>query len=242
VADRRRRRRWKRALGLASTLTAAALVTLVLLLEHRPNWYRPADLDDLGLERARRQSVNFVDEVSGRMVAGQPFDLILAERSVNEWLFAILHHRPELRARIPPVLTAPSLGFRDGTLLLSALWDTGRWRAILTVELAMEGPYGDEYFKVSLRRAYVGSLPVPGFLLERLIAESIRDAYGGRYPSLPGSSKLSRQTEVFRWTPDDATEATIRNRFVWPNGDRAFRLDRIQSAKGEMLFLVEPLP
>ncbi len=83
------------------------LTALWLAFHHKPGWYQPVSLDEAGAQRARSQAVGVADFVSDRMVEGEEFDVLLRDRSINEWLAAWLRGGPDRRRYLERSRTAP---------------------------------------------------------------------------------------------------------------------------------------
>ena len=233
-----RRIQWwgRRAIAAGLVCLLPGMAALCLTVEHKPGWYRPAVLDEHGLERARSEATAAWDQISGRVVQGRPFDVVLTDRVVNEWLAALDHHRPEVLQSLSPQLRAPAVRFLEGDVRVGAHYEANGWRAIVTVAAAPRISPDGRLCQLELTGAYVGSLPVPKALIQtskrRNVEASKPTKIKEMNPSLFGRLDIST---FRRFLPE------IANRFVWPNGDRPFRIDSIMVRDGELHLRVIPL-
>jgi hypothetical protein len=79
--------RWTARIGLVAALgVPLVLAGLWLAVRHIPGWYRPPRLEGVELRRAQMDATDTFEWISARMVAGQPFDVVLRNESINEWL------------------------------------------------------------------------------------------------------------------------------------------------------------
>lgn len=225
------------ALGALVSLSAF-LIVVVLLIEHKPSWYQPATLDAFQLERARLDATTTWNDISGRMVRGRSFEVTLSEQAVNEWLAVLAHDRPELFASWPADVQSPAIGFVAGQIRISAFYESGGWRVIVTVGMRPRISAGGRYCALELDGAYLGSLPVNRSLVARFVQPILRDSpesNGERHRATPWVGADVRTAD---WL---CRGLRIENRFVWPNGDRPFRIESIAVADGTLRVRLNPL-
>ena len=239
------RRRGRRVARLAflTVLTAGpvALVTVWFCLQHKPGWYRPAVLDDAGMQRARAGATGIVDSVSDRMVQGRPFDVVLLDRQVNEWLTALPHSWPEVQRSMPREITDPAVRFETGKVRVGAHCERGGWRAIISVGLSVRVSADGDSIETALTEAHGGSLPVPRWILDMLLDSLLQRGWEARDGAedapasiLPGLDHVGSADDLFRGVK-------VSNRFIWQNGDRPFRIDAITIEDGTLRLSLEPL-
>lgn len=273
--DQRKRRRGRLAalrrlveLGLTVALVAGpiALVVLWLAFQHKPGWYRPAVLDDAGVQRAQRDAVSMADRVSDRMAEGKPFDVVLVDRSVNEWLAALPHAWPDARDALPPELTQPVVRFigqphgggssgapdrlavPPGEIIVGAHFARGGWRAIASGRFSLRVSADGTMIEIGWNGAYGGSLRLPEWLVEKLLGEQPVHRWitgiNGKAGAKSGTTDRSGIGGRAAWRSSSAAKLLkgfeIDNRFVWFNGERPFRIDSIEIDEGELHLRIEP--
>lgn len=231
-------RRGRRALLLFLPLT---LLALWLTLEHRPGWYRPVPLDPAAIQRARGEATNQVDVVGDRLVARKPFELVLTDRQVTEWLTALPDIWPEAGQAIPPEISEPAVRFADGGILIGAHVANKGWRVIVSVRLVVD--IADDGSTVGLRLAgvYGGSLPFPRPLLERMVDRKLRQESGSQAAAAPEPRAVIQSADDIRSAKQLFDGIRTPNRFVWPNGRRPFRIEGITIRDGELRLRIRPL-
>lgn len=236
-----RGRRLRIAAKMALAAIAVGFVALWFAFQHKPGWYRPAALDEAMLRRARSESVATADYVGDRLVERETFEVTLSDRAVNEWLAAMPELWPEARQAWPPELTEPAVRFDHGSIRLGGNIEYRGWRAIVAVGLTLTVAEDGRSIAVRLDGASGGSLPAPRAVLERWIDPELarlarRSAERGR--SGEGLDSVLSQA---RSIGDLYAGVSVRNRFVWFNGHRPFRIGAIEVREGELKLRIEPL-
>jgi hypothetical protein len=221
----RRRRRVARAALFISPLMGVALW---LSAQHKPSWYRPLKLDSESLQRVRREAVAQADDFGDRLVLGRPFEVTLTQREVNEWLTALPQIWPEANVAWPPEIHEPYVKFSPGTICLAAHVDRSVGQAILNIDLVPELSPDGRSVRVAASALRLGSLPIPRVLLERIASwVTPREA-----PE--NDAHRVALAELF-------SGLTTANRFVWPNGERPFRIRSARIMNAELRLGIEPL-
>ncbi len=224
-------------------LIAAPLVFVAiwLALHHKPSWYVPAILDEAGIHQARRQAVTTADFISDRMVEGNPFTVVLTEQPVNEWLTALPHAWPDARDALPPEFSNPTIGFRDGRLWIGAHYVAETWQAIISLGLRFDASNDKAALTITLEGAYIGSLPLPKMIVrqafERLLRQGRqgkRELNGTTRPLLDALQTIQSADELFEGV-------AVKNRFVWFNGERPYRIQSVEIGEGKLRLTIEPL-
>lgn len=220
------------------------LSALWLAFHHKPGWYQPANLDEAGAQRARSQAVGVADFVSDRMVEGEEFDVLLHDRSINEWLAAWLRDWPDGRDALPPELSDPAIHFDAGRIRVAAYFATGGWRAIVSVALTLGLTVDGSAVEIRLSGAQGGSLPVPRVILEDVLDHLLQGARAGGDAGRDSPSTTGLLASIMREvrSVDELFEGVrIRNRFVWFNGERPFRIESLTIDDGNLRLRVRPL-
>lgn len=208
-----------------------------LAVECRPSWYHPASMDDDLVQRAKIESAKLAEFIGTHLVAGEAFDAVVTQASINEIAAALPVLSPETAGRVPREITQFAAAFDAGRLRVGVLADHGGWRAIIGVEVAVEVGVSADDILVSLRDVRIGAVEVPRWLLRRIFDERLRAA----------AERSARGGDaVMLGSRADSVEALlagvrIPNRFVWPNGRRPFRVERITMEHGEARVRIQPL-
>ena len=231
-----RRTKLIRLVRLAAVGSAAifclCIVVVCALLQRKPAWYRPVDLDEQLLQRVRRETAAAADDFGDRLVAGRRFEIQLRDSDINAWLSAAPLLWPEVQGHWPAYLTGPAIQFGADRVLLGAHLEVSGWRIIATAEVQAH-PSGDlQHWQLRLHKCYGGELPLPRFLIDQI---ATRNSPQDRKPDGDEfTAKLSDVDQLFSGVP-------LRNRFVWPNGKRPFRIAQLHSADGVLRVVIDPL-
>ncbi len=223
---------------LAISIGLIGLAALWLTFQHKPGWYRPVTLNPAGLHQARRDATNTLDSVGDRIVRGEPFDLVLSKRSVNEWLAALPQLWPDAASRLGSQFTELAVDFDSDDIRLGALYTRRGWRVIASVDLKIAVTQDGRYLQITLPRLRGGSLPMPRRLLESLLEPFIRQS---RHNPSAGAGAFDPIIREIGSASEQVAEVRLRNRFIWPNGRRAFRFASIEVKSGELRLRIEPL-
>lgn len=228
------------------SLIAAPLGSLALwlALEHRPGWYVPAILDEQGVQAARRDATNAVDQFGDQLVRRQLFEIVLSDDALNAWLTALPNIWPDAARAIPRELHAPALRFESGFLRIGALYEVSGWRAI--VSGAVTAALADDGAAIELRlvETCCGSVPMPPSLIARAANPHLQagaPSEGKQSPAPKTSHDVISSIHEIRSVDQLYGGVRIRNRFVWPNGKRPFRIDQITIDAGELRLRIEPI-
>ncbi len=231
----------ERLLTVVLVVGPLTLAALWLAFQHKPGWYHPVKLDEAGAQRARSRAVSAADYVSDQMVARRPFDVLLSDRSVTEWLAALPTVWPDARDVLPRQVSDPALRFDDGRIRIAAYYSGRRWQAILSVDLELRVSDDGSDLLIAAKHVRGGSLPLPRAVFTAVLDQlanmphDARDAFGDVAETL--LSTLERVESI-----DELFEGVrIKNRFVWFNGRRPFRIDSIHIDAGELRLRIEPL-
>ena len=232
--------RWVRRVGLACLLVLlGALGVIWMMAHHRPDWYHPASLDESGLRRARSDATNTADDVSDLIVRGDAFDLTLVDRTVTEWIEAVVEGTPEGRASLPPEISDIAVVFNEDAIRVGALLTNDGQQAVVSLSLTAT-PSGDgRNVEVTVTGVHAGSLQLPRAALEKLLGPLLEEiaAVEPHEVRSPVESALRGVNSV-----DDLFDGvSVRNRFVWPNGDRLFRIESIKANRGQLELRIAPL-
>ena len=229
-------RRWlERGLTVLLVLLLVGFVPLWLTFQHKPGWYRPPLLDAEGLQRARAEAVAVADDVSDQMVRRKPFDLVLRDTEVNEWLAALPHAWPEVLDKLPPGISDLVVRFEADRIRIGAHCARNGWRAIVNGAVTLRlSPDGHD-LQWRLEEVNGGSLPVPKGLLARFVEPAIASVRDGDEDSYHATlSEVSSLSALF-------DGVTSPNQFTWFNGRRPFRIAALRIEAGKLHLRIEPL-
>ncbi|MCH7872055.1 MAG: hypothetical protein IID33_10185 [Planctomycetes bacterium] len=237
----------ERAASVGLIVVPLVVIALWLTLHHKPGWYHPVELDARGMQRARRQALSTADSISDQMVQRKPFDIVLTDESVTQWIAALGSIWPEVKERIPSEITDIAVAFDDGVVRVGGRY-RGSWHAIVNVHLELGMTEDGSTLWIQLLSVYGGLLPIPSSMIERALAgrlgadESASDASNGR---LDGADSLTRwigsPSDHANGPSETRSRAEIENRFVWFNGRRPYRILSIQVGAGVLRLRIEPL-
>ncbi len=236
------RRVVRRAALLGAILSPVTFVGLWLAFQHKPEWYQPVRLDDPDYQLARREAVATADSISDQLVQGKEFDLVLTDRSVNEWLAALPSIWPEAKQALPDELRDPAVRFAENRIRFAAHFDKNGWQAIVSVDLFVRVSDDGTSVTVALAGARGGSLPLPRAVIERLLRPLIEHSRSsGKNHDANATSPWDAAVRSVRSVDQLFTGVNTRNRFVWPNGKRPFRIEWIRATNGELRIRLQPL-
>ena len=199
------------------------VIAILFTLQHRPAWYSPVRLTDLEARDARADATRTADQMGHRLVAGVPFDMVLRDKNVNAWLTATPRAWQELFRSSEVDIADPAVAFIDGKVRIGALFRLGPWPLILSTNWKLTVSPDGESIDLRLVGVRGGSLPVPTGLLAS-VSGALQSYVGG---STDESDQSMTQAAAEQAIPISAfiDGMPIENRFVWPNGERAFRID-----------------
>jgi len=235
-------RRWVvRAFCVLLMAAPFVVVVLWLALHHKPVWYRPITLDEAGIEQARRDVISTADFVSDRIVQGDSFDVVLTERSINEWLTALPDAWPDAHVELPPEIRDPAIGLRDGSVRVGAHYAADSCQAILSLRFRLTVSADKTRLMFALDSAYGGSLPLPNAVVREALDGLLRQAKRSRRKPNGTTEPLLDTLQAVRSADDLFEGISLKNRFIWFNGKRPYRIESIKIGNGELRLRVDPL-
>ena len=237
---RKLRRLVGRSLTVALYLFPLAAVSLWLALAYRPGWYQPPTLSDADLVRAHSSAISRIDFVSDRIVAGMPFEVELTERELNEWLAILPNAWPAVLDKLPPEIRHPVVRLGEGSMLLGMHYSRSGWQSILSVSVTLSVASNGESVQVQVTEVHSGAVPVPGFVVDRILGLS-PEGGEGQPASEPRSSPNG--AEVMAASHDRIVHRSFDypNRFIWFNGKRPFRIAALTVEPGLLRLRLDPL-
>lgn len=237
----------ERVASVGLIVVPLVVIALWLTLHHKPDWYHPVELDAHGMQRARRQALSTADSISDQMVQRNPFDIVLTDESVTQWIAALGSIWPEAAERIPSEITDIAVAFDDGVVRIGGRY-RGSWHAIVNVHLELGVTEDGSKLWIQLLSIYGGSLPITRSMIERMLAgrlgadESTSDAPNDGSEGVESLTRwLGSPSDHADGPSETRSRAEIENRFVWFNGRRPYRILSIQVVAGELRARIEPL-
>jgi hypothetical protein len=225
---------------LLFTLPALALlggISVWMLFQHIPDWYEPPEVPQAEYQRVRDELLSAEDRFTADLVAGRPFEYVLEDRQLNEWISTRHAIWAPAAKWIPEQIENPVIRFLPDQVAVAGLLHFGDLKVIGSIHLSLD--VVEDQLSVKLLHLQGGSLPVPGswvvnLLLEfwdELGAKNLKDIdLGGKTTSEEIAAQIAR-------LPIGALfPATAR----WPNGKQDFRLRGIRTEQGRLVLTVQP--
>lgn len=239
---RSRRRRLRRVLGITCVLVLFGAITFWLALHRIPAWYRPASLADEHVADVRFEATAWVDWISDQMVQGRPFTIELTEAQANRLLAGVRRDGRDSGGSWPAAFDAPAVAFLTDELRVGAILRRKGDHVVVSAGLRLRASPDDPELRVRLDAVRAGVVTLPAFLWTgevRSWLERTADASSSRSASTDSlRSVLSGLDDPEALARDGFP---LRNRFRWPNGNRAFAVDNVEIAPGRCRILIRPL-
>jgi len=201
-----------------------------MIFQHKPNWYHPTAINDLTLARAQYSFTTFVDDTSHKMVKGKPFDIVLNQNQINDWLAAMPVLFPQARMELPDWLSESAVSISPDRLRIGLHYDKNGWRAILSGGLQLSVSQNGTSIVLVLREVHGGSIPIPKSMLENILSSFFNQL---------ANESSSRKTQA-KSVDDLFTGLNIDNKFLWANGQRTYRIASISFHDGVIKLRIDP--
>lgn len=201
----RRAGRWRLAAVLLLLLLAWLTFAILLAATCRPASYRPMSINQARLAHDKRNLVNLVDEIGVALNAGQTALITLDEAQINRWLAGRAHFWPDANLDLTP-FDHPQIALEPDAVAVAAQVADGNWRIVLSIACKIQ--ICAETIQIDCARARVGRLPLP-------VAWGLRQSAAAVAEGLPRDWRLADGQLV------------LPNRFTWPNGERAYKVQRL---------------
>lgn len=207
-------------------------------MQHKPTWFRPAILSENDLQRLRREAISFVDDIGDQLVRGRTFAVVLRQRRINEWLGAIAGASADDPDR-PIQISSPVAHVGNQHIQIGAICERNGWRSVLhfccTLRLVDDG----RSLRIALEGVYCGAIPIPRRIIRDVLVPPLTHLWRDGDPADANCVRiLDREVcgvdELF-------DGISFPNRFVWPNGKRAFRIDALEFEEGGVRLKIQPL-
>ncbi|GMU38048.1 MAG: hypothetical protein KJ057_12355 [Phycisphaerae bacterium] len=245
---RSRRRRRRRAFGITCVLILLGAITLWLALHRIPAWYRPMSLADEHVADVRFEATAWVDWISDQMVQGRSFTIEMTEAQANRLLAGARRDGRDSGGSWPAALEAPAVAFLTDELRVGAILRRKGDHVVVSAGLRLRASPDDAELRVRLDAVRAGVVALPAFLWTgevRSWLERTADASSSHSASSSRSASTDSLRSVLSGLDDPEALARdgfpIRNRFRWPNGNRAFTVDNIEITPGRCRILIHPL-
>lgn len=233
---RTRKRRWWRWILLAVVLMAAAFViTVWLMFQHVPSWYRPIAIAP-GKEAQRvRNDLEYTQGVlTESFLRSETFEHVFTQDRVNRWLAAREEIWPESRKWLSKGASDPFVALEEQGIRLAATYQQGGVKTVVSAHL--EIAHETDGIRVRLLDVATGELSVPdSWIRDKLAAldangwpagKTVRYQYGNQ-PLPPLSGLLEG--------------ILLPNEWIWWNGEQPFRIIGLRLDAGALTVEFEPL-
>ncbi len=224
------RPRWK---SWAIRTLSATILTLLILwftFQHIPAWYRPPTIQAADLPRIRASLPQTYQRFTDSLVQGVPFTFEIPQSTINAWITARAEIWPDASDIFPEWLNAPAIAFENNRIKIGAIFNQGVVNAIGTIHLDLSITGDTLLIRTTALRA--GSLPIP----IGLVGESMDQRM-----SIPESvANVSASLHKITSWQHLLEGVEIQNRFFWKNGERYFRIAKIESLEHTLTLHIEP--
>ena len=231
----------RRTVMISLIITVIGMVILWFTFQHIPNWYHPIRLDDAGKKRARKETANLFDTIGDKLVRGESFEMRLTQRRVNEWLSLLPDFLAVGGSSESPRITEPAVCFEKGLTRIGAHYQNGGLRVILSVTLTASIISEGREMELTIFGIHGGSLPAPKSIMEPLINQLLKKIRSRMAHDSQEGSIISSVLAKIESSDDLFAGIKSKNRYVWPNGERLFKIDFITMGDGEIHFRIIPI-
>lgn len=234
--------RWLRLVLLVGLIAGPiALIALWLALHYIPDWYQPVDPTSVEARNARNELINVTDDISRQIVRAEPFELVLTDRTVNQWLTVIPQPAPADGRDGLASIRAPAVRFEPGRIRIGGEYSSAHWTTIVNVCVAIGVTKDGSQIVLRLKEVRGGLLPVPRSLIREMLLSLVQRARptNGAAPDLP--EDVARVLETINSADALSDGVAVANRFIWPNGKRPYRIESIRFEDGVVRISIEPL-
>ena len=238
---KKKRKRWKWAIPLAATAVIVALGAAWMAFQHVPSWYRPVYVPADDYQRVRDSLQFACQEFSDGVINQESFRYTLTDRQINEWIYCRGEIWPDAEGVLPAFLAEPMIVFRPGEIILAGRYEGGEVQTVVNAGFTPTIE-GDDLL-IRLNSAGGGSLPVPRALISGPLAELLTsEQLWSRLQIEPGlDNDHLTQDRIAELIESTAKGWRVRNRFVWPNGKRPFRINGVSVEEHRLILDVVPL-
>ncbi len=209
-------------------MLSATTAALWLTFQRIPSWYRPEPVPVAQYQLVRNTLTRTVNELSAKLVAGEPFEYIIHQDRLNRWLAARMAIWPGVRQWVPPWLEDPVVAFPDGRIVLAGIANIASVSAVVSLHLSVSAE--SDGLRVTLHRVQGGSLPVPLDLFRERIEAALAAGQSNR-----DREKRITAAHLFG-------EAPLPNQFTWFNGKVPFRITGVTAEPGQLRLNIAPEP
>lgn len=205
----KRRLRWPTLYAICSgALTLLVLVAIGMATCH-PSWYAPPVIDRVRLKADKADFANLLDRIGAKLNGGDAVEFELSEDQVNRWFVARAEIWPALRFELQGV-SGVQINLLDGDALrLAGTVSNGPLSVVLSAVARCRVDPAEVVIGIESLRA--GKIPIPGGKVLTPLRQAIAR----------GDSQTATMS---------AETVRLRNQWTWKNGNRPFRLERLEIA------------
>lgn len=217
-------------------LSAIVGLSLFLAAQRKPAWYAPSALDAKQRREARADATNLVDDISRLMVRGEPFVFSLGAERVTTWLGAVDIEEFITSENEDVRLARPAVALPGGERLAIGL-EVSRLglRAVLSVEIRCALTEDGDELMLYIDSIRLGAIAIPRSQAMKILAPVREELEAGMRADPDGFGARMEEGEG-----ESLAVIRVRNDFVWPNGERAFRIRSIDATESAVSFGIVP--
>lgn len=213
--------RWPALYVICSGALTLIVLVAVGLATCRPEWYAPAAIDRVQLKSDKADFANLLDRIGAALNAGEAIEFEITEDQLNRWLAARGEIWPALRFEVQGLRGIQISLLEGDAVRLAATASQGPLEVVLSVvgHCRIEPSDGEpsrtepSEVVIDIQSMRAGKMPIPSGKVLAPLHEAI--------------ARSDSRTATM-------TDQTIRlgNHWIWKNGHRPFRLDRLEITPG----------
>lgn len=235
-----RRRRFLRY-GLRASAVGLVVVPIFVwfAFQRIPPWFQPVRVvDDALLQRARRDITFHADAIGDHLARREAAELTFDAATINEWITAAPHLYPDFGEQVGPEIRAAAIGLEPGRLFFGLHSASRGLECVWNLDVSISVSEDSREIAVTVGRIRGGALTLP----RKAVFAAVMDRLGFSVDE-PGGAVRDRDGAMIddvRFDPETGV-FHVANRFVWPNGRRAFRIERVSITTGAVALRLAPL-
>lgn len=228
-------RAWRWILAAGTLITVAVFVTIWLMFQHIPGWYRPVAISPDDLQRVRDDLLGTFDVLGEWLVnVEEPFTHRFTQDQINAWLAARQDMWPGAGDWLPRGLADPFVRIDAQGFRLAATYRSRGIQAIVSARFVARAD--EQGVFLQLVEISGGSLSIP----KSWIRDDLAALDAGHWPAgrRVGSQLDDRPLPALSGLLDGVI---LPNGWIWENGKQPFRIVALQFEPGVMRVTFDPL-